>query len=51
MAPYGMLMVIRSCQEFRVKLEALVTLRQWAKELESEFKSGKAVVDREGEKW
>lgn len=46
-----MLSVIRPCQEFRVKLKALVTLKQWVKELESEFKSGKAAVDWEGEKW
>ncbi len=46
-----MLRVIRSYQEFRVKLEALLTLKQWAKELESEFKSVKAAMDWEGEKW
>ncbi len=51
MAPYGMLRVIRSCQEFRVKLKALITLKQWVKELESEFKSVEATVDWEGEKW
>ena len=46
-----MLSVIRSYQEFRLKLMALLTLKQRVNELESEFKSVKAVVDWEGEKW